>query len=138
MVCTMFSPVLQQTCPGQPQASPVQHKSSNMWTGLYPVCNLSVPAPHLPGWLEVRPHRTNPPEYTGHDIYTVSTKRLIYDCSLVISKLPCSPHTSPHQQKYLRAGRIAAAEMTCGVRAMRDTPVADYLVPSINTWCRVA
>ena len=33
---------------------------------------------------------------------------------------------------------MAASEWTCSVRAIRDTPVADYTAPGINTSRRVA
>jgi len=42
-----------------------------------------------------------------------------------------------HQQKIFRSGRMALSECTCSVRAVRDTPVADYSMPSVNTTCRV-
>jgi len=38
-------------------------------------------------------------------------------------------------KKHFRPGGMAASEWTCSVRAVRDTPVADYSVPGINTSC---
>jgi len=39
---------------------------------------------------------------------------------------------------WLRLGGLAASEWTCSVRAVRDTPVADYSMPGVNTTHRVA
>jgi len=46
-------------------------------------------------------------------------------------------HT-PISKRHLRPGRMAPSEWTRSVRAVRDTPVADYSAPSINTTRRVA
>jgi hypothetical protein len=41
-------------------------------------------------------------------------------------------------KKYFRPGGMAPSEWTRSVRAVRDTPVADYFAPSLNTTHRVA
>jgi len=41
-------------------------------------------------------------------------------------------------QKDLRLGRMAASEWTRSVRAVRDTPVADYSFPAVNTTRHIA
>jgi len=41
-------------------------------------------------------------------------------------------------KKHFRPGGMAASEWTCSVRAVRDTPVADYSAPSVDTTRRVA
>jgi len=41
-------------------------------------------------------------------------------------------------KKHFRPGGMAAPEWTCSVRAVRDTPVADYSTPSVNTTCHIA
>ena len=41
-------------------------------------------------------------------------------------------------KKHFRPGGMAASEWTRSVRAVRDTPVADYSVPGVNTTRRVA
>jgi hypothetical protein len=41
-------------------------------------------------------------------------------------------------KKHFRLGGLAASEWTRSVRAVRDTPVADYSAPGVNTTRRVA
>jgi len=41
-------------------------------------------------------------------------------------------------KKYFRPGGMAPSEWTRSVRAVRDTPVADYSVPGLNTTRHVA
>jgi hypothetical protein len=41
-------------------------------------------------------------------------------------------------KKHFRLGGLTASEWTRSVRAIRDTPVADYSVPGVNTTHRVA
>jgi hypothetical protein len=41
-------------------------------------------------------------------------------------------------KKHFRLGELAASEWTRSVRAVRDTPVADYSAPGVNTTRRVA
>jgi len=41
-------------------------------------------------------------------------------------------------KKHFRPGGMAPSEWTRSVRAVRDTPVADYSAPGINTTSRVA
>jgi hypothetical protein len=41
-------------------------------------------------------------------------------------------------KKHFRLGGMAASEWTCSVRAVRDTPVAEYSAPGVNTTGRVA
>ena len=40
-------------------------------------------------------------------------------------------------KKYFRPGRMAPSEWTRSVRAIRDTQVADYSAPGINSACRI-
>jgi len=41
-------------------------------------------------------------------------------------------------KKHFRPGGMAPSEWTRSVRAVRDTPVADYSAPGVNTMRRVA
>jgi hypothetical protein len=41
-------------------------------------------------------------------------------------------------KKHFRPGRMAVSEWTRSVRAIRDTPVADYSAPDVNTACQAA
>jgi hypothetical protein len=41
-------------------------------------------------------------------------------------------------KKHFHPGGMAASEWMCSIRAVRDTPVADYSVPGVNTTHRVA
>jgi len=41
-------------------------------------------------------------------------------------------------KKHFRPGGMAPSEWTLSVRAIRDTPVADYSTPGVNTTHRVA
>jgi hypothetical protein len=41
-------------------------------------------------------------------------------------------------KKHFRPGGMAASEWTRSVRAVRDTPVAEYSAPGVNTTGRVA
>jgi len=41
-------------------------------------------------------------------------------------------------KKHFRPGGMAPSEWTRSVRAVRDTPVAGYSAPGVNTTCRVA
>jgi len=47
----------------------------------------------------------------------------------------CRTHIS---EKYFRLGGMTPSEWTRSVRAVRDTPVADYSAPGLNTTRRVA
>jgi hypothetical protein len=41
-------------------------------------------------------------------------------------------------EKHFRLGRLAVSEWTRSVRGVRDTPVADYYMPGVNTTRRIA
>jgi len=41
-------------------------------------------------------------------------------------------------KKYFRPGRMAPSEWMRSIRAVRDTPVADYSAPGLNTTRRIA
>jgi hypothetical protein len=41
-------------------------------------------------------------------------------------------------KKHFRLGGLAVSEWTCFVRAVRNTPVADYSAPGVNTTRQVA
>jgi len=91
----MIPPVQQLTSPDWVRPSPVQSSPRNFWTGLGPIPNFSGPGINWPGLPWTSPLGPNRPEYAGGYLYTESTNRLINDCSLVICKLPCTPHPSP-------------------------------------------
>jgi len=70
------------------------------------------------------------------------------DCSTVIRDAPrlvasaprcthCSLWRSDISKKHFRPGGMAQSEWTRSVRAVRDTPVADYSVPGVKTTRRV-
>jgi len=59
-------------------------------------------------------------------MYYLSMSFSIYTYTVNISK------------KHFRPGGMAASEWTRSVRAVRDTPVADYSSPGVNTTRRVA
>jgi len=48
------------------------------------------------------------------------------------------PWSNDFSKKHFRPGAMAASEWTRSVRAVRDTSVADYSTPGINTTRRVA
>jgi hypothetical protein len=49
--------------------------------------------------------------------------------------LPTCRHIS---KKHFRPGRMAASELTCSVRAVRETLVADYSARGVNATRRIA
>ena len=60
------------------------------------------------------------------------SQRLLCNCKIGFRGLPLSEVLVVHQQKTIRFGQNGA------VRAVRDTPVAAYSAPGINTTRRVA
>jgi hypothetical protein len=41
-------------------------------------------------------------------------------------------------KKHFRLGGLPASEWTCSIRAVTDTPVADYSAPGVDTTCQIA
>jgi len=58
----------------------------------------------------------------------------------IVSPLPlcCIGLNRRISKKHFRPGGMAPSEWTRCVRAVRDTPVADYSAPGVNTMRRVA
>jgi hypothetical protein len=50
----------------------------------------------------------------------------------------CCVNSYSISKKYFRLGGMAPSQWTRSVRAVRDTPVADYSMPGLNTTRRVA
>jgi len=78
------------------------------------------------------PHTT---EYSIHRVQ--HTPEIV--CSLHSHDYELTPESDCRfiSKKHFRLGGMDASEWTCSVRAVRDTPVADYPAPGANTTRRV-
>jgi hypothetical protein len=75
--------------------------------------------------------------FSGMSVIDVSVPRTNLEITSLLTINTHGGNNTDISKKIFRSGGMAPSEWTRSVRAVRDTPVADYSAPGINTTRRV-